>query len=255
MLTVKGSDPRRLHGAAPALTICDEVAQWPPTKIDEMLAALRTAAGKIPDSRLLMIGTRPSDESHPFAVALRDADYTQIHAARESDPTFQRRTWKKANPSLDFFPDLEKAIRREAQAAKRDPALLAQFRALRLNLGTSDTEVSILLDPGLWESIEGNIEPLGQAIWGVDLGTSSAQSAIAAYFPENGTLQCLAAFPCQPTLDERGRRDGVSGLYRECYRRGELLTLGQRSVDIATLLQAALDRFGRPSRVVAGSLA
>ena len=43
----------------------------------------------------------------------------------------------------------------------------------------------------------------------------------------------------------------MGGLYRECARRGELLTLGQRSTDIPALLQAALERFGKPSRVVA----
>ena len=100
MLSVKGSDPRRLHGAAPSLTICDELAQWPPTRIDEMLAALRTAAGKIPNSRLLLIGTRPADESHPFAVALRDADYLQVHAARPGDPPFQRRSWSGRTRAL-----------------------------------------------------------------------------------------------------------------------------------------------------------
>ena len=57
MLAVKGSDPRRLHGAAPSLTICDELAQWSPTRIDEMLAALRTAAGKIPNA--------PAADRHP----------------------------------------------------------------------------------------------------------------------------------------------------------------------------------------------
>ena len=54
--------------------------------------------------------------------------------------------------------------------------------------------------------------------------------------------QCHAAKPV---------RDGVDNLYRECARRGELLMLGQRSVDIPALLQAALERLGRPSRVVA----
>ena len=44
---------------------------------------------------------------------------------------------------------------------------------------------------------------------------------------------------------------GVGGLYVECHRRGELLTLGQRSSDVSALLRVALDRFGRPSRVVA----
>ena len=251
MLSVKGSDPRRLHGAAPSLTICDELAQWPPTRIDEMLAALRTAAGKIPNSRLLLIGTRPADESHPFAVALRDADYLQVHAARPGDPPFQRRSWKRANPSLDAFPDLETAIRREAQAAKRVPSLLAQFQALRLNMGVADTEVSVLVDAGLWASIEGEAAMVGPVVWGVDLGTSAAQSAVAAFWPETGALACLAAFPSEPSLDERGRRDGVAGLYRECHRRGELLTLGRHSVDVDALLRAALARFGRPVAVAA----
>lgn len=251
LLSVKGSDPRRLHGAAPSLTICDELAQWPGTRIGEMLAALRTAAGKIPNSRLLMIGTRPADEGHPFAVALRDADYRQVHAARPGDPPFQRRTWRRANPSLDAFPDLEAAIRREAEAARRDPSLLAQFQALRLNMGVADTEVSVLLDAGLWASIEGEAAVVGPVVWGVDLGTSAAQSAVAAFWPETGALACVAAFPEQPGLDERGRRDGVAGLYRECYRRGELLTLGRRSVDVDALLAATLARFGRPVAVVA----
>ena len=74
---------------------------------------------------------------------------------------------------------------------------------------------------------------------------------MAAYWPATGALTCLSAFPAEPSLAERGLRDGVGGLYAECARRGELLTLGQRSVDIPALMAAAMDRFGRPSRVVA----
>ena len=87
--------------------------------------------------------------------------------------------------------------------------------------------------------------------WGVDLGTSAAQSAVAAFWPESGALQCLAAFPESPSLADRGLRDGCGSLYVECARRGELLTLAGRSVDIPALLAAALDRFGWPARVVA----
>ena len=122
---------------------------------------------------------------------------------------------------------------------------------MRLNLGTSDTEVSTLLSAGLWVEIEGEAGQDGPVVWGVDLGTSAAQSAIAGFWPETGWLESVAAFPHDPPLAERGLRDGVGGLYVECARRGELLTLGQRSVDIATLLRAALDRFGRSARVVA----
>ena len=87
--------------------------------------------------------------------------------------------------------------------------------------------------------------------WGVDLGTSATQSAVAIYWPESGRLECLAAFPRDPDLRERGLRDGVGGLYVECVRRGELVTLGGAAVPVADLLALALDRFGRPSRVVA----
>ena len=74
-----------------------------------------------------------------------------------------------------------------------------------------------------------------------------AQSAISAYWPQTGALASLAAFPVR----ERGLRDGVGGLYVECARRGEPLTLGRHTVDVTALLPAALDRFGRPSRIVA----
>ena len=254
VLIVKGSDARRLHGAAPVLTIADELAQWPGSRIDEMLAALRTAAGKIPDSRLLMIGTRPAGETHPFATALRDADYTQVHAAASDDPPWQRRTWARANPSLAWMPDLLTAIAREAKAAKRDPSLAAAFRALRLNQGLADTEQSTLLDAGTWERIEGAAgrPPDGaRPVWGLDLGTSAAMSAVAAYWPATGALEALAAFPWQPSLAERGTRDGVGGLYAECADRGELVQVGQRAVEIAGVLHVALDRFGPPARVVA----
>ena len=247
-----GSDPRRAHGLAPVLVLADEPAQWPDTTGERMVAALRTAAGKQPHSRFVALGTRPADETHWFAMMLAGgADYQQCHAARPDDPKFHRRTWAKANPSMAHMPDLEAAIRTEAGQARQDPALLASLEALRLNQGTEDAEVLTLLDAGLWRSLEGEAALSGPLVWACDLGTSAAQSAIACYVPETGALRCLAAFPSEPTLAERGLRDGVGGLYVECARRGELLTLGKHSTDIPALLQAALDRFGRPSRIVA----
>ena len=249
---VIGSDPRRAHGLAPVLVLADEPAQWSSSTGEKMVAALRTAAGKQPHSRFVALGTRPADAEHWFSKLLvGGCDYAQCHAARASDPPFQRRTWAKANPSLAHMPDLESAIRTEARQARQDPALLASFEALRLNLGTEDAAVSTLLDAGLWRAIEGVAELDGPAVWGVDLGTSAAQSAVACYHPQTGALASLAAFPAEPTLAERGLRDGVGGLYAECARRGELLTLGRHTVDVTAPLQAALDRFGRPARIVA----
>ena len=247
-----GSDPRRAHGLAPVLVLADEPAQWPDTTGERMVAALRTAAGKQPHSRFVALGTRPADPEHWFAKSLDGgADYAQCHAAGAADPKFQRRTWAKANPSLSHMPDLETAVRTEAGQAKRDPSLLAAFESLRLNLGTDDVEVQTLLGSVLWQSIEGEAERAGPCVWGIDLGTSAAQSAVSAYWPVSGRLEAVAAFPAEPSLADRGLRDGAGGLYVECARRGELLTLGQRATDLLGLLRAALGRYGPPSRIVA----
>ncbi len=108
-----------------------------------------------------------------------------------------------------------------------------------------------MIDAPLWASLEGEAALEGRCVWGVDLGTSAAQSAVAAYWPQTGALRVLAAFPEEPSLAERGLADGVGRLYADCAKRGELLTLGRRAADVPALLAAALDRFGRPGRVVA----
>ncbi|MDE0462907.1 MAG: hypothetical protein OXH93_10880 [Caldilineaceae bacterium] len=105
MVRVLGSDPRRLHGAAPKLILADEVAQWPENLIHRMLAALETSRGKIPDSKMLWLGTRASSLDHPFEAVFKLVGYAQVHAARKTDPVFQRRTWKRANPGLNRQPD------------------------------------------------------------------------------------------------------------------------------------------------------
>lgn len=92
LLECVGANPGGLHGAAPVLVLADEVAQWPRLRVDAMLAALRTGLGKTPGSRLVMLGTRPALKDHPFALALRTADYVQVHAARPTDPPFWKRT-------------------------------------------------------------------------------------------------------------------------------------------------------------------
>ena len=253
MLRVVGSKPASLHGLAPKLLILDEVAQWAPTTIDAALAALETSRGKIPGSKALWLGTRPSTPEHPFEKALQGGlGYAQVHAARDRDAPFRRATWKRANPGLDHLPDLEAVIRREADRARRDPAMLAAFQALRLNMGTADTIEAVLLDAATWQGIESNTAtPRGPYVLGVDLGQNAAQSAVAAYWPESGLLDSFAVFPELPSLAERGLADGVGALYQRMAQRGELLQAGQRVSDAGALLGEALQRWGRPACIVA----
>ena len=245
-----GSDPRRAHGLAPVLILADEPAQWPTTG-ERMLAALRTAAGKQPSCRFVALGTRPADESHWFQSMLDGgASYSQCHAAREGDAPFQRRTWARANPSLDAMPDLERAIRAEAQEARRDPSMLSTFAALRLNQGVSDVQQSTLLDASTWARLEGSADLAGPYALGIDLGSSAAMSAAAAFFPDSGAFDVLAAFPRIPSLAERGLLDGVGRRYLDMAARGELIVAGEHESDPRLLLGEALRRWGRPAAII-----
>ena len=249
-----GSDPAKAHGLRPFLALLDEPAQWDAasSKSERMLASIRTGLGKTPGSKMIALGTRPAAGDHWFSKMLSGgATYSQVHAARPSDPPFRLATWRRANPSLDHLPSLRSEIEEEAAHARSDPGMLAAFQSLRLNMGTSDVMFSGLLDSATWESIEGEAAAEGPVIYGCDLGTSASMSAIAGFFPDTGRLEVLSAFPNEPSLAERGLRDGVGGLYVEGARRGELIQVGGSAVDISELLQAALARFGPPSALAA----
>ena len=234
------------------LVLADEPAQWEQGKRRSMLAALRTAMGKLDGSRLIALGTRPADDGHWFSKMLDGAaDYSQSHHARDTDLPFRKRTWLKANPSLPVMPALEKRIRKEAEDARRDASMLAQFRALRLNMGVSDTTQSTLLDAGTWKRITGDAERSGRCVWGLDLGQNFAMSGCAAYWPASGRLEALASFPNEPGLAERGVQDGVGNLYVQMMNRAELVTTGGEATDIGEFLDLARERFGLPSAISA----
>ena len=248
-----GSDPGRAHGLRPALALLDEPAQWDHAKADRMLQAIRTGLGKVPGSRLIALGTRPADETHWFARLLKWAAYSQVHAARPDDPPFWLRTIRRANPSLDHLPSLKARIAQEIEDARNDPDALAAWMSLRLNSGQHDTARSVLLDAGAWKRAAGLPEPepsRGGYVLGVDLGTSAAMSAAAAYH-RSGWLDAVAVFPEQPDLRRRGLADGVGSLYSKMHQRGELVVAGGHVSDVRRLLSEALTRWGKPAAIVA----
>ena len=248
-LVALGSDPKRLHGLAPALVIGDEPAQWQPQQAEQMISALRTALGKIAGAKLLTIGTRPAAPDHFFAVMLRDAEFALSFDAPRDDPPGRKTTWLKANPSLPHMPELEKVIRREWKRAKKDPAILASFRSLRLNQGTSDVQRQPLLDADSWRGIEGDAAQEGDCVWGIDLATNRALAAIVGYWPASGRMEAVCAFPHEPNLEDRGLRDGVGRLYSEAWKRDELILCGEAVIDVPALLAEGRARFGNPAAI------
>ena len=118
-------------------------------------------------------------------------------------------------------------------------------------MGVADTVESVLLDAEEWLRVETDSVPReGPYVLGLDLGSSAAMSAAAAYWPRTGGLEAFAVFPMLPTLEERGGADGVERLYVRCAERGELLQAGERVSDIGELLQEARRRWGEPGAIV-----
>ena len=254
-LRILGSDAKRAHGRAPQLVICDEPSQWPSGTGEQMMAALRTAKGKIPNARLLVIGTRPRSDLHFFARMLAspsETRYTQIHAATDLDAFADPVQWQLANPGLIYSPDLRAAIQSESKDAANDPGLLASFRALRLNGGISETDnEDLLVEPSLWKSLLEQDErpPTGPRIWGLDLGSSQAMSAVSCCWG-SGRVENLAVFGAEPDLVSRALRDGCGSLYEAAHAAGELLVSRKRVPDIRQLFEEAQARWGRPDKIL-----
>ena len=257
-LKAMASDPRRAHGLAPSLILMDEPSQWPESSADRMLAALTTSTGKIPDARIIALGTLPEDEGHWFyRWAMKgEADYSQVHTAKPESKPFQRRSWALANPSMAYNTALADTIGKHAVRAKKSDSEMQSFRALRLNQGTTDTQKPVLLTPDEWRACEvphiANLPPAkGPLVFGVDLGSGAAMSAVTAYYPKTGRLMTIAAFPAIPTLEERGAKDGVGDRYVKMAEKGELITAGNRTVDVSELMAYAFGTFGIPTIMVA----
>ena len=254
-LRVAGADNRRAHGWRVNLVIGDEPAQWGP-RGELLAAAIRTALGKRADARAIFIGTRPASDSHFFARLLEEDDpsvYAQVHAARPDDSPFQVKTWRRANPGLDYgLPNID-VLRAESRLARRDPAELATFRSLRLNQGTSEVQGQYLIDVDVWRRAETDSLPPreGPVAFGLDLGGTAAFSACAAYWPVSGRLEGFVSCGHDPALSQRALADGVSGVYEQMLAKGELVLIGGRVVPVGPFLAEAVRRFGRPLAIAA----
>ena len=237
-----GSDPKRAHGLAPVLAICDEPAKWPRNHGPEMYAAIVTALGKQPDGKLIAIGTRSDDEAHWFSGLLRGGPgiYAQCHAAGAEDDDFAWASVVKANPALPHMPHLAKEIRRERDKARIGGPALAMYKALRLNKGTPEiAEREAIVTVDNWAACVCSVPPPreGPVAIAFDLGGSSSMTAFVAYWPTTGRLEARGAFPADPSLADRGKADGVGERYVNMRERGEIRTYPGKVTPVGRFLR------------------
>jgi phage terminase large subunit-like protein len=128
------------------------------------------------------------------------------------------------------------------RAAARGGSALTSFRLYNRNERVSGETRDLLLTVDEWLACEvADLPPReGPVVVGIDLGGSASMSAAAFYWPQTGRLEVVGTFPCNPGLADRGAADGVSGRYQEMADRGELRTLGDKTVPVAPWLAAVL---------------
>ena len=243
------SAPQSLHGYAPLLVIADEPAQWRETRSAEMIAALRTALGKHPDTRLVAIGTRPARPDHWFSQMLDHGGpgvYAQTHAAAAGEDPFSMRAIRRANPMLDVIRSLKKELIRARDLARKFGAEhLAQWNAYRLNLGATGVaskEPIVTVDDWLGCVSPGGAPAVGPVRVGFDLGGSSSMTALVAYWPETGRIEARGAFPATPQLRDRALRDGAGRLYEQMLDRQEITIYPGRVTPVAAFLRSQARR-------------
>lgn len=236
------ADGKTALGSAPTLVLMDERGHWPLDRGDDLEHALLSGLGKR-GGKALIISTSAADDSHPFSVWIDNPQagvYIQEHRPAPGLSVDDRDSLIEANPgakhgigsSLDW---LQAQARR---AAARGGSTLTSFRLYNRNERVSGETRDLLITVDEWMACEtGDLPPReGACVIGIDLGGSASMTAAALYWPESGRLECFGTFPCKPSLADRGAADGVSGRYQEMQDRGELSTLGDKTVPVAPWL-------------------
>ena len=236
------ADGRSILGSAPTLVLMDERGHWPADKGDELEHALMSGLGKR-GGRALIISTSAADDKHPFSVWLDEEApgvYRQEHRPAPGLPADDLDSLREANPGAKhgIGSSLEWLQGQARRAIARGGSTLTSFRLYNRNERVSGETRDMLLTVDEWAACEvASVPPReGEVVVGIDLGGSASMSAASFYWPSSGRLEAFATFPGNPTLADRGATDGVGGRYEEMRERGELFTLGDRTVPVAPWL-------------------
>src|SRR6056297_1125353 len=236
------ADGKSALGSAPTLVLMDERGHWQADQGDALEHALLSGLGKR-GGRALIIGTSAADDAHPFSAWLdeeAEGVYRQEHRPAPGLPADDLESLKLANPGAKqgIGSSLEWLEGQARRAIARGGSSLTSFRLYNRNERVSGETRDMLLTVDEWLTCETEDLPPreGSCVIGIDLGGSASMSAAAFYWPETGRLEALGTFPSKPSLADRGASDGVGRRYVEMKDRGELSTLGDKTVPVAPWL-------------------
>ena len=246
VLRVIAADGKSALGGAPTMAILDERGHWALDRGDELEHALLSGLGKR-NGRAFLISTSASDDTHPFSRWIDDpvqGSYVQEHRPPPGLPADDPETLLIANPGAPhgIGGSLEWLEAQARRAIARGGSSLTSFRLYNRNERVSGETRDLLISFDEWMACETDTLPPreGAVVIGIDLGGSASMTAAAFYWPFTGRLEAVGTFPTQPGLLDRGQADGVAGRYVEMQKRGELTTLGDKTVPVAPWLVEVL---------------
>ncbi|QGG47341.1 terminase large subunit [Heliorestis convoluta] len=221
---VLSSDVKSKSGINASCVILDEIWTYPNEDLAKMLT---TGSGDARSQPLFLYLTTAGNKLSGYGWDMHckakdildgkrvDATFLSIIYGLEEDADIEdEANWYKANPSLGHTIQIER-VREHYQQVKDDPADLALFKQLRLNMWLKQEIKWMPMDK--WDACNFAVDPealQGRPCYGgLDLSSTSDITAFVLVFPpldEEDKYQVLSFFWLpEETLPQRAKRDGV----------------------------------------------
>ena len=196
------------------LIIGDEPGSWEAREGEFMYDALRESIGKLPDQRVLLVGTRAPAEPGSWWLSLLDGGSRPdlgVHvSALSASPEEAWDAWqtiRRVNPVVNAHQPLRQTKLRRRDEARGDPQKIRKFQAWHLNMSV-ETVDEMLVEGVDWLAVEGRHVPPreGRPFVGLDMGGERAWTAAWCVW-RNGRSECYAVMPGEPGVEEREKKD------------------------------------------------
>jgi phage terminase large subunit-like protein len=254
---VLSSDVKSKSGLNVSCVILDEIWTYPNPDLAKMLT---TGSGDARTQPLFLYLTTAGNKLSGYGWEMH-CKAKDILEGKRVDPTFlsiiygldddadieDESNWYKANPSLGHTITIER-VREHYNQVKDDPADLALFKQLRLNMWLKQEIKWMPMDK--WDLCNFNVDPeelKGRVCYGgLDLSSTSDITAFVLVFPpedEDDKYQVLPFFWLpEETLPQRVKRDAVP---YDIWNRQGLLNLTEGNVVHYGFIDKFIENLGK----------
>ena len=234
---VLSADKSAGHASGYDLVLVDELGLFP-ENARELMAGLRSSISAR-NGRIVSISVRGDSVLLQEVLDRADLPTVSVHLYDSPDDCDldDESAWQAAsNPGLGTIKSLE-YMKDESARVQVTPADQASFRAYDLNQALDPArQMIVTLDD--WKGVTGEpAERAGPVVLGLDLGGTASMTALVAIWIKTGRMEAWGAFGDIPTLEKRGKGDGVGNRYKQMYDRGELATYPGRNTPVKAFLK------------------